>query len=244
MHRIPLPEKHHPIPRRSRNLYRVVPSLLLFPALFRQGFLGRTSTRCSSRKEGAPQPRIGFLRDCNMDCHCCLHLVGIDEESLRSEILSLWYGARGFPSGCIKPRRDRPVRVLLESGDPSRCYRGIFVVHRDRAGEEGDLATRRAISAKFCYSMVSSTLVIDAILPNPDAFAMNRRTIRRRYPFVFFLSIGVVPITSWIWTTELTVWFWATYFYLKAKKEGKTEDFLFPWINDTEISPSFGQVCL
>ena len=59
---------------------------------------------------------------------------------------------------------------------------------------------------------------------------------------MFFLSIGVVPITLWIWTTELTVWFWAGYLYLKAVKEGKVDDSTFSWINDTEISPSFGQV--
>ena len=136
--------------------------------------------------------------------------------------------------------------VLLESRDLSRYYRGIFVAHRDRAGEEGDLATRRTISAKVCYSMVSSTLKINAILPNPNAFATNRKTIRRRYPFVFFLSIGVVPITSWIWTTELTVWFWAFYLWEKVTKAGSVsvEDIPDAWINDTNISPSFGQVCL
>ena len=132
--------------------------------------------------------------------------------------------------------------VLLESRDLSRYYRGTFVVRRDRAEEEGDLAIRRAIPTKVCYSVVSATLKINVILPNPEAFATNRRTIRRRYPFVFFLSIGVVPITAWIWTTEMTVWIWASYLSLKAEKEGKTDNFTYPWINDTSVSPSFGQV--
>jgi len=134
--------------------------------------------------------------------------------------------------------------VPLESRVRSRYYRGIFVVYRDRAGEEGDLATWRAIPAKVCYSMVSPTLKINAILPNPDAFAANRKTIHRRYPFVFFLSIGVTPIASWIWTTELTVQLWASNSWDATMDLGFIWLFQNPGISDAEISPSFGQVCL
>ena len=40
MHRIPLSTKHHVISCISCKHHRVVPSLLLFPVLFHQGFLG------------------------------------------------------------------------------------------------------------------------------------------------------------------------------------------------------------
>ena len=241
MFRVPLSTKHHAISCNSCTHHRIFPGLPLFPVLFHQGFLGRTSTRCGSREGEVPQPRIGFLRCCNMDIHRCLHLVGIDEESLHSEILSLWYGARSLRLGCVKPRRDGLATALLESGVQSLYYHSIFVVHRDRAGKEGNLATRRAIPAKVCHSMVSSTLNINAILPNPDAFTTNRKTIGRRYPFVFFMSIGVYPLTSWIWTTELTVWFWTYYLWTKAKNVGFVS---IVFINETQISFSFGQVCL
>jgi len=88
--------------------------------------------------------------------------------------------------------------------------------------------------------MVSSTLKIDAILPNPDVFSMNRETIGRRYPFVFFISIGVVPISLWMWTTEMTMWFWQSDLSMVdglMKFLGQTI------INDSFISFSFGQVC-
>ena len=134
--------------------------------------------------------------------------------------------------------------VPLEPRVRSRHYRGVVVVHRDRAGEEGDLATWGAIPAKVCYSMVSSTLKINVILPNPDAFVTNRRTIHRRYPFVFFFSIGVAPIASWIWTTESTVQLWASNSWDVTMDLGFIWLFHNPWINDAEISPSFGQVCL
>ena len=50
---------------------------------------------------------------------------------------------------------------------------------------------------------------------------MNRKTISRRFPFVFFMSIGIVPMSIWIWTTEETLSF---------------SDF------DNKLSFSFGQV--
>ena len=176
-----------------------------------------------------------------MDLHRCLHLVGIDEESLHSEILSLFYGARNLPSSCVKPTSDGSGRALHWSVVRSRYYRGIFVVRFDPAGEEGDLATWRAIPTKVCYSMVSWILKINGILPNPGAFSTNRRTIGRRYPFVFFMSIGMVPMSFWIWTTEMTLQVWPYYIWNKA---GETGDFANGWINDTNLSFSFGQVCL
>jgi len=115
------------------------------------------------------------------------------------------------------------------------------MVHFDRAGEEGNLATSRVVPAKVCYSMVSSTLKIDAILPNSDFFATNRKTIGRRYPFVFFLSIGMVPMSLWIWTTEMTMWYWQNDLWTADKIEA----FLGGGsvTNDSQISFSFGQVC-
>ena len=70
--------------------------------------------------------------------------------------------------GYVKPRGDGLATALLESDVQSLYYHNVFVVHRDRAGEEGDLATRRTLPAKVCYSMVSSTPKICVILPNPD----------------------------------------------------------------------------
>jgi len=101
------------------------------------------------------------------------------------------------------------------------------MVRFDRAGEEGDLATWRAIPAKICHSMVSSTLMINAIIPNSDVFATNRKTISRRYPFVFYMSIGAVPMILWIQTTELT---------LSLRKDARILD-------NTELPIGFGQVC-
>ena len=237
---IPLSRKHNTIPRNSRNLHRVIPCFCLFPGIFHQGFLGQTSTRRGSRKEKIPQPRISFLRGCNMDLHRCLHLVGIDTQSLYSEVLRYQDDARNLRSGCAEPANIRSAMALLESVVHSCHYCGIFMVHFDCAGEEGDLATWKAVPAKACYSMVSLTLKIDAILPNPDVFATNRNTIGHRYPFVFFLSIGMVPMSLWIWTTEMTMWYWQNDLWTADKIEDFLGDAL---TNDTQISFSFGQVC-
>ena len=61
-----------------------------------------------------------------------------------------------------------------------RHYRVILVARFDRAGEEGYLATWRAIPAKVCYNMVSSTLKIDVILPNPAEQENHRPPISIR----------------------------------------------------------------
>jgi hypothetical protein len=84
---IPLSRKHHAIPRDICDLHRIVPSFLLFPDLFHQSLLGRTSTQHGSREEELPQSRLSFPRGWNMDLYRRLHLVEIDTGSLRSEIL-------------------------------------------------------------------------------------------------------------------------------------------------------------
>ena len=56
---------------------------------------------------------------------------------------------------------------------------------------------------------------------------MDRKTIGRRYPFVFFMSIGIAPMSLWIWTIEAALNF---NFY-----ESDTT-------MDTVFSFSFGQV--
>ena len=108
---------------------------------------------------------------------------------------------------------------------PFHHRRVIFVAHLDLAGEEGYLATWRKVLAKVSHSMVGSTLKADAIIPSPNVFSTNRNTIQRRYPFVFFLSVGIIPLSLWIWTTEATLWF--------------LEDSPMP---DTKVSGNFGQV--
>ena len=226
MFHIPLSTKHHTISRDDCNLHRVIPSFLLFPILFHQSFLGRKSTRRSSRDEGIPQPRIGFPRSWNMDLHRRLHLVWIDTGSLHSGILWCPDDASSLCCANDSPGKVRSRRADLEFVVNRRHCRGIFVVRLDRAGKEGDLATWRAIPAKVCYSMVSSTLKVYAILPDPDVFSTNRRTIRRRYSFVFFISVEMVPMSFWIWTTEATLWIWG-----------------FVSIYDTQLSFGFGQVC-
>ena len=97
----------------------------------------------------------------------------------------------------------------------------------DRAGEEGDLATWRAIPTKVCHGLVRSTLKIGPILPNPDVFSMNRRTIARRNRLLFFVSVGEIPILAWMRVTETAMW--------------SLDDSVS--INDAQISFSFGQVC-
>ena len=42
---VPLPRKHHATPRNNRNIHCIIPGYRLFPSLFHQGFLGRTSSR-------------------------------------------------------------------------------------------------------------------------------------------------------------------------------------------------------
>jgi len=93
-----------------------------------------------------------------MDLHDCLYLVKIDTELLHSEILRFHNGARILRSGCVEPASVGSGRAPCESVVQSWHCRVILVARFDRAGKEGDLATRRAIPAKVCYNMVSSTL--------------------------------------------------------------------------------------
>ena len=51
------------------------------------------------------------------------------------------------------------------------------------------MANWRVIPANVRYNMVSSTLKIDAILPNPDVFLANGETIGQRYPFERILHL-------------------------------------------------------
>ena len=97
----------------------------------------------------------------------------------------------------------------------------------DRSGEERDLAARRAVQAKVRHSMVRLALKNEMTLPNPNVFETNRKTIGRRFPFVFFMSIGIAPMSLWIWATE-----WS----LEPTQPSSSD------INDNELSFSFGQV--
>jgi hypothetical protein len=181
-----------------------------------------------------------------MDLHRRLHLVGVHTESLPSGILWSHYAARRLHSTNIKSGSVGPGRTPLEFVVNCRHHRGNFVDRFDRACEGGDLATWRTIQAKVRYSMVRSILKIGVILPNSDVFLTNRETIGRRYPFVFFMSIGMVPLSLWIWTIEMTLWFWA---YTTATNLRRfTHNHKLLWkvilepVGDTQISLSFGQV--
>jgi hypothetical protein len=144
---IPFSGKHNAIPRDNRNLHCVVPSLLLFPGLFHQSFLGQASTRHGSREEEIPQPRVGFPCRWNMDLHHRLHLVGLNTESLRPGVLCRENSTR----------YTRPAMVWWRTGYRYHCCRGDFVAYPDCAGEERDLATWRAIPAKVRHGMVRLT---------------------------------------------------------------------------------------
>ena len=92
----------------------------------------------------------------------------------------------------------------MQSVGPYSYRRGAFVAHLNLFGEKGNLATRRAVPAKVCHSMVRSTLRTDTILPN-DVPQTNRETIGRRYPLVFFVSVGLAPMAFWVWMVESTL---------------------------------------
>ena len=157
MLRIPLPTKHHAIPRNDCNLHRIISGFHLFSSLFDQSFLGRAPTRRGPRKENVPQPWTGFSRRWNMDLHCRLYLAGTPGKgSLRSVVLSYYNSTRGTW-----------YRRVYWSVYFHRGCRGVVVVCLNRVGEERDLAAWGAIQTKIRRSMVRFTPSIAIIPPDP-----------------------------------------------------------------------------
>lgn len=91
-----------------------------------------------------------------MDHYRHLHLVGVDAEALRPGILQSQNRTRGV--GSTRTHRGATYHY--------RYHRGVFVARLDSAGEEGDLAARRAIQAEVRHSMVRIIWKNDALLPN------------------------------------------------------------------------------
>jgi len=93
-----------------------------------------------------------------MDLHCRLYLVEVNTGTLLSGLLLFRNGTRGTWLWIL----------WIFWSVHHHCYdRSVVVARRDCAGKERDLATRRAIQTKGCPSMVSTSLKVDEILPNP-----------------------------------------------------------------------------
>ncbi|KAF9782943.1 hypothetical protein BJ322DRAFT_1073515 [Thelephora terrestris] len=80
--------------------------------------------------------------------------------------------------------------------------------------------------------LVSVVLARREIWPRGEGyrpkFTTVLRTIERRFPFVFFMSVGIVPMSVWMWTIESTLL--------------PRDDSEYAQVLDTQFSFSFGQI--